>query len=362
MKRKNLAGLVVLFLLVFANCTGGSETDSGGDPTSSIWWPSSTPTSTVTPSPTVCPTIELPLSPPGTPTIRRTLYLILFDPTEASQIHVAPDEIMPVRAAIEALMQRMVHGGDRIAVFQLGCRYFDYSCRMNNFILPTPKPMGTLVPPSPTPVPTFTPVPSPTLPENWTLFKATEIARAATQTATAVVPTATAIAIKNICASSAWNRLYLEESQNAQATQSAFATQVASMASAEMESSQAAQIPTPYTSEVVFDGLEQISIILNNERNNFDRFVVLIFDSMRDWRVNMETGKVHDLSFGDSIDLQGAEVVMIMPDCLEAYDPPSCKTRSDIWAHLLIERFGAESVVPIPNKQVFEKVMSHLAP
>jgi len=322
--------------------------------------PTATPTNTVTPSPTTCPSITLPTIARGTPVPFRTLYIVLYDPSEVHQVNMSLEAAMPVRQAIEVLMKEVVRGGDRVAIFQLGCHYYDYGCRLVNFVLPTPQVKGTLVPPSPTPMPTFTPAPSPTLPQNWTLFRATEVARRATQTATAVAPTATSIAVANECAISAWNKLYLDSAHKAEATQSAFATQIANMADTEVESgisSRVAQVPTPYTNDTVFDGLEQASIVLNNERNNFDRFVVLIFDTMQDWRVDFDTGKVHDLSFADQIDLQEAEVLMIMPDCLEVYDPPYCKTRSDVWEHLLIKDFGAATAVAFPNKQVFEKII-----
>jgi len=348
--------VLVVLLLLLTGCDRRLLIDSK-------WIPTATPTSTVTPSPTVCPTIEFPSSPLETPNVRRTLYLILFDPNEAARIQMTAEEVMSIQQAIEALMQKVVQGGDRVAVFQMGCRHFDYRCRLSNFVLPTPKPVGTLVPPSPTPIPTFTPVPSPTLPKNWTLFKATMIARAATQTATVVVPTATAIAIINSCAVSTWKQLYLEEAQKIEATRSAFATQIAHDVRAEIETEsafQSSQIPTPYAADVVFDGLAQISVIINNEKNNFDRFVVLIFDTMRDWRVNMETGQVHDLSFRDKIDLQDAEIIMVMPDCREVYDPPVCKTRLDVWTHLLMEEFGASNVISVPNKQVLEKLLAFL--
>ena len=234
---------------------------------------------------------------------------------------------------------------------------------MVNSLLPTPPSMGTLVPPSPTPKPSLTPIPSPTISEDSTLFRQRKIARAATETATAIVPTATAIAIQNECAVSEWNKSYLEADTQRRATQSVFQTEVANLAATEVANGAASEkdIPTPYSPNVVFDGLAHASQVLRNERNHFDQYVILIFDTTEDWRLNIETGQIHDLSFANEIDLDQAQVFMIMPDCIETYDPPRCKKRADVWRPILMGKFGALSAEPIPNSRVLERLLTYLS-
>lgn len=350
--------IVVLILLALGGCTTG--------PGHMTIVPTATFTVTVTPSPTVCPTIVLPSAPSETPNALRTLYIVVYDPDEARSINVGLNQNLSLRDAIYQFVESVVKGGDRIVLLQMGCRYYDFvQCRKSNFLLPTPKPVGTVVPPSPTPLPTLTPVPTAELKENETLFRATQIARDMLQTATAVAPTATAIARMNVCAESAWKEEFLTASQAMQATQQAFATQIAGEAAtaiAPMSMNSLTPTPTPYTQEAVFDALYQISGVLRNEREHFDRFVVVIFDSMEDWRLNLETGQIHDLSFENGIDLGGAQVLMVMPDCKEVYDPPYCETRANTWRSVLKGKFNALMVEPIPNSQALEKIVQLASP
>lgn len=352
---KNIARKSLFFILFFLSILSGCRNPNN------IKIPTKTPTPSVTPSPTPCPSIELPPAPTSIVGLRNTLYIVLFDPEEAETINIRRNEPVNLNDAIINTLKIFVQGEDRVVLIKMGCRYYD-NCNIINYHLPAP-PSGEAIPPSPTAVPSFTPMPTPTQLEGATIFRETEVARSATQTATVIAQTETAIAGQNLCADSAWKALYLEESERAEATQSAFQNEMKDELGNQVNSGFTTNVSsTPYANDAVFDSLSHASFVLNQERINFQRYVILIFDTMEDWRLDLEDSTIQNLSFSDDIDLQDAEIFMVMPDCKTTYDPKYCDTRSRVWDEILKTNFGAKSVVPISNSQVLVDVKQALFP
>ncbi len=352
MKKWALSGffLLHLFMLMYvAGCNTG-----GVSVTFSI--PTPTFTYTVTPSPTRCPTIVLPDLPEKAPEPWTTLWIIAFNPETVRTLDLGSKQQLPFQEGLVKILQEWTREGDRIVVLQIGCRYFSNQCWRCNDLLPTPRPRKILVPPSPTLLPTFTP--SPTVDSRGkSLFVLTAEARHAAQTATAAAPTEVWIDLVNECAQEQWKSHYLATHEAYQKTQEAISALIASQVQQQAEhcTKMKTEVPTPYTPlGTVLDALYQISFVLHSERGNFDQYVVLLFDELRDWRVDNITGEIEDLTF--DIDLQDAEIFLFPPNCQEEYYPPECQPQIQTWKRILSERFHAKSVYAIPNSRILDRI------
>ena len=353
--------LALLMLLILPAC------GEPGKPVFSITLPIITDTATSTPSltptatPLKCPTVTLPPIPLEAPPEETTLFIVLFDPADIDLLYLSPTSSgMSLEPALSSILHAWVGEGDRVVFFQLGCRYHSPDCRLVNALLPTPLPRGPLAPPSPTYIPTLTPLPTPDSGTNRSLFSLTAEARHMTQTATYIAPTQTAIYVINGCAVKEWESQHLGTWEAYQATQTAIARQIEESVNQYItQMPPGDRRPTPYTPNVLLDGLYHASNFLTNERGNYDKYIILIFDKLEDWRVDLETGEVHDLSF--SIDLEGADAFLFAPDCEEEYFPPVCKTKYRIWQEILKTRFKARNVYPIPNSRIMERLQPFLS-
>ncbi len=347
--------LVVIIALNYAvvGCGEGSTTL----PTP----PRPTETPSPTSTPTQCPTIILPTLPTKVLQREQNLFIILVDTGKVGELKLGNTTPVPFKVALSTILHAWVGEGDRIVFIQLGCRYTNSGCYILNDILPTPFPRGSLAPPSPTFIPSLTPVPSPTPGTNLSLFQLTAAARHWRQTATIGTPTQGYIATINTCAIEEWKRRYLATYESYRATETAAKANVGHALDnslTEISVSPSGAIPTPYAPDVLLDGLYQASVVLNNERGNYDRFYILIFDDFQDWRVDEETGALHDLSF--PIDLEGADIFLFLPQCEETYLPTNCETLISSWQTLLLEHFRASSATPIPNSRIMERLQPFL--
>lgn len=86
---------------------------------------------------------------------------------------------------------------------------------------------------------------------------------------------------------------------------------------------------------VVFEGLAHVSVDMENRCDDFERCILIIVDDLDEHRP--------DRPIKLNIDLTNVEVISIMPNCAEIFQP-DCQARQNRWTNLF-EAYGASSVI-----------------
>lgn len=99
-------------------------------------------------------------------------------------------------------------------------------------------------------------------------------------------------------------------------------------------------IETPYSKDVVYEGLSHITIDFENECSKYNRCILIIIDDLQDWR----NADFHVQTPNLIINLSQAEIISVMPNCKDIIQP-SCTKLQHFWTGIFTKSFGARSVV-----------------
>lgn len=308
--------LTIFFIAIFilTACLGQSlATETNGDENSLS---SSTPT--------CVPYNEI--STPGDWETKKTLYIILFDPLLASE---TPIEYQDGNAAtnsyefVEGLSTKLLNPGSQVSVFQLGFRAYEnarYIRLVSNLEVP---PLYN----TPSIASTFTPIP---VVIETDLNDRGRIAatNAAAKTQTSVAVTSTSVYYNYLCDINNWNDTIGSTATHFKGMED---QEIASVATEIVKSKSVIPNETPYSSDVVFDGLYHATLDLTDSCPGYDECVLIIIDDLKTWTLENMLCKDCD------IDLSGLDkILVVMPNCRDI-NQPTCKTLQAFWNGQFIE-------------------------
>lgn len=109
-------------------------------------------------------------------------------------------------------------------------------------------------------------------------------------------------------------------------------------------------LETPYSQDVVYEGLSHATIVFNNLCDKFSRCVLLIISDMKDYRAGFK-GMIQD----GNIDLTNVEIITVMPNCEDIFQP-SCTDLENIWRNEFLLA-NAKTVYPLMNGDNLESYL-----
>lgn len=305
-----------LFVFLISACGFGNGTSGG----ISTWTPSPSAT------PTCDPNISL-ATPSGWDTNSR-LIVILFDPLSTGNNFLEYEngvKTNDVNAFMSNLIPKIIRPGDQISVFELGYRKYEDARYLRIFsyidvpqLYDTPQPEDTLTP----------------ITENVDLsleglaIKQATVQAAKTQLAHSF--TATAVVSENICKVTIWNdsAIYTATAYN-QTEIAEVATIKANITSAADTDTntggEPAAFETPYSDDVVYEGLYHTTFDLKSDCAFYDQCILLIIDTLDTWTFTNQLCDECDIDLSD-LDL----VYVLMPNCKDI-NQPTCKGLQEFW-------------------------------
>lgn len=319
----------ILAIFIISACSG----IGGGLPGVSTWTPSASPT------PTCDPNISL--STPSGWSTNSQLFIILFDPTSVGDEFLEfanGEKTQNVVEFISRIIPSIIRPSDQISIFQLGYRKYENAryLRVYSYIdLPqlydTPFPQNTL---------TALPVKVDSTLDGFLIKQATLQAE---KTQVSYSLTSTAIISDNKCKIEVWNdsavftaTSYKETEIAEISTIKANITDVAITATNVFDNILPAE--TPYSNQVVYEGLYHASFDILSDCDNYDKCVLLIIDTLNSWTYE------NQLCDNCNIDLKGIDLVyVIMPNCKDI-NQPTCTKLQDFWDTELT-KYGAPTAV-----------------
>ena len=305
---------ILIFVLFISSCIGRQLTPF--DSASQTSLPPSTPTCVP----------NMAISTPADWESKRVFYVILFDPSTTAENFVEyqnGEGTQNLYEFVQELSKKLINLGNQVSVFQLGQRSYESAryLRLESelevpLLYNTPSFVNT---PSPIPVVVSTDL------NDRAIIAATNQA-AKTQTAVAI--TATTIYSNYLCEIKAWNdtvgitATYFKEIEK---------MEKATLAAEIVNSNDTVPIETPYSKDVVFEGLYHATIDLNSDCPAYDECVLIIIDDLKTWTFE------NQLCDDCQIDLSGLDkIYAIMPDCRDI-NQPSCKKIQDFWNERFLE-------------------------
>lgn len=299
--------LIIIFVL--SACDGGTNTG----PSYSTWTPSPSATPTCIPSELSTPIGWNPSS---------KLIILLFNPNSKNEgvlEYENGEKTQNITDFVLRIIPAIAKSGDQISAFQLGFRKYEnarflriYSYTEVQKLYDTPSPNQTLTPIA------IEITPLSGLPK----VQATSLAM---PILTAHAATSTALAIDDICKKQNWNESGLYTATSLAKTQLAeVATVNADVAGIATGIIDINNAETPYSSDVVYEGLYHASIDIRSDCEKYDRCILIIVDDLNTWTFE---------NLGDfEIDLRGVDLVYsIMPNCKDI-NQPSCTKLQEFWA------------------------------
>ena len=317
------------------------------------------PTPSLTPTPTKrdCPP-PAGIITPERATIPSYLVIVLYDPDEprGAMDYVNGQNTSNVLDFIREVFQNIVQPGDHYAAFRLGCR--DYSCaRVINNNSPTLE--APLIAATPSPQSTLTPASTPTFARTEpSLFEKTQSARDYGATLTVQAATATEMAFEDDCAQIDWEESYAAQNAAWEATKAAAGAEFLAQIESDLNTYQSDvdDVPTPYDPHVLFEGLRDATIILQNECSKYDKCVLIIFDDLEEWR--MDADGYPDKPENMEIDFTNTEIITVMLRCADIYQP-DCRDVQNIWTPEF-DSYGSLSVEYCNGKDLEEFLINYL--
>jgi len=223
----------------------------------------------------------------------------------------------------------LLKSGDEITFYSLGYKYDDYNlARQWKFTSRIKNPPN--MQPSPTSISTYIPLATPvdtgeTLKDiqNQNNFKAT---------ATVYAAEATQVAFDHGCAMQEWEGIYSATQEIFLSTQEAEATAISTQIRGIAQGTPRVQA-TPFDYENVYEGLSHASTAMKGKCSEYERCILVIFDDMHDWRNASEKNEMPEYM---KIRLDNVEVITVMPQCLDIYQP-DCAKNITLWQSELTE-------------------------
>ncbi len=312
-KEKMFRGILFLILMVFVLSACVITPLGVGD------------VATWTPSPSATPTC-VPNSNPSTPIgwdPASRLIIILFDENSNNGEFLEfanGEKTQSVTDFIVHIIPSIAKSGDQVSVFQLGYRALEYEearfVRVYSYtetqqLYNTPAPNQTL-----TPIPIIaTPL------KGLSQVQATSLAA---PIHTAHAATSTALALDDNCRNENWTKSGMLTATSLAQTQAAeVAISNANLKGTATSFVDIAAVKTPYSSDVVYEGLYHASVDLKSDCAKYDKCILIIVDDLNTWTFKNQ---------GDfDIDLTGVDsVYIIMPNC-KSINQPSCAKYQDFW-------------------------------
>jgi hypothetical protein len=304
----------VFFIFLISACNGQNSNITG--------------ISTWTPSPSATPTCDPDISlatPSGWNTVSR-LIILLFDPhsTQDSTLELSDGKTTQnVIEFINTAFPKIIRPGDQVSIFQLGYRKYENARYLRAYsYIELPQLYDT-----PSPQETMTPLVIPvkgTL-ENFQIPKAT---LEAGKTQVAYNATATAIDSSYKCKVKIWNDSAIftatSYSQTEVAESSIILSNFIGAATTATKTVEDKTVPeTPYSNDVVYEGLYHASLDLESDCSNYDECILIVIDDLNTWTYGNR---------GDfEINLEGVSLAyVIMPNCKDL-NQPSCQKLKNFW-------------------------------
>ncbi len=275
-------------------------------------------------TPTCVPYNEI--STPGDWEIKKTLYIILFDPFLTSETPIEYQDGSVAKNAyefVEALSTKLLNAGSQVSVFKLGFRTYEnarYLRLVSNLEIP---PLYN----TPALSSTFTPIPVviETDLNDRGIIAATN---AAAKTQTSVAITSTSVYYNYLCDIKNWNDTIGSTATHFKNMED---QELASVATEIVKSNSVIPNETPYSNDVVFEGLYHATLDLKDSCPGYDECVLIIVDDLKTWTVeNM-------LCKDCNIDLSSLDkILVVMPNCRDI-NQPTCKAVQEFWNGQFIE-------------------------
>ncbi len=336
-------GLVLLFLFISA-CQANAE----GSPLAS------------SPTPIICPDAGTNNINLDAIDLRPKLIVILVGSTP-SQSEFSAQAL----GIIKDTLPLLIDPGDQIAVFRLGYRDYRDAIVLDvnpaqvarQAILPSPSAPATLVPET---ILTST---------SSTQLGQMRERNLATETAFALQSTATVEWANYNCAQLSWKNNFQAAASDWEGTKQAVVTGVANEIDAALAAyaqNNLTQAQTP-SANSVYEGLINASVVFDGvgctddrkETDIFKRCILIIFDSLHDWRrAQIEAGMIEPDKAWD-INLKNIEVLSIMLNCSRVYQP-DCAAWQTFWTPQFIDLFGSSSVDYLDNRDIENKLAGFL--
>lgn len=311
---------LILLILISTAITGCSISGQ-----KLISLPTATPV-TPTPTPRICKTSIVPFDQDAM-VLHPKFIVVLYDlsSTEGNYALEYGDSARTTDlfTFFENTFPDLLSSGDEITFFSLGYKYDDYNfARQEKYTSRIQNPPN--MQPSPTPISTFVPLATPvdtgeTLKDiqNQNNFKAT---------ATVYAAEATQVAFDHGCAMQEWEGVYSATHEYFSSTQEAEATAISTQIRGIAQSTPRVQA-TPFDYENVYEGLSHASTAMKGKCSEYERCILVIFDDMHDWRNASEKNEMPEYM---KIRLDNVEVITVMPQCLDIYQP-DCAKNITLW-------------------------------
>lgn len=316
--------LVILFSIIVIGC-GPNPFD-----------PTRTPTSTYSPTPTNCPPVTLDRTPvPGT--IKPYLILVLFEDTPGFHEQNNHDIDM-----LREVFSESAEPGDYILMMRMEPATLSSATFFQEKIALVPPPS---LPPLPTMYPTFTPIPPPTSTPDTTLGQ-TALANQVTRTVTASFPTAEYQSFLHQCAMNAWEVQFMS-------TQTSHDEEVEKVVNDSIDKIQDISVE-PISSTAVWNGLSHISLVLENECQNYQRCVVLIFSDMDEVYSDPRDTPIYLPLQGEN--QQKVEILISMRNCQFLFSG-ACNKWKTFWEEFFYSRSTPASFINANVEEVIESIL-----
>ncbi len=236
-------------------------------------------------------------------------------------------------AFIKDVLPELLGPGDQYSIFRLGYRSYEAARvdRYSSKIMESPQ-IGA------TPAP-YAILPSITPPIIYTDEAVLQKIKDENAYKTAVAEqqaTATQQDFEYHCNIAAFDNMFAATATMWSVTQTAVSTEISSKLD-EASTPPAVALQTPFA-DTVYEGLSEATVDFEAQCSHYDKCALLIIDDLYDWRNTTPDHKIPDLH----INLKNVEIISIMPNCTDIYQP-SCKNTQNLWTDEL-KGFGAKSV------------------
>lgn len=316
--------MIVMIILLVSSCQSPSISDITGI----------TPTP-VTPSPTprICPP-DINLETLDGLEIDPTFIVVLFDANSSfakPMEYINGENTTDVMNFIRSALPKILGPGDQYSIFSLGFRHYE-AAKLDRYysqITEAPDIIPTPIAPL-----TLTPIPTPTLSD---AVLENQVAKNEYESnVEAQNATATQAAFEYYCEISAYDGSYKLTATAWSVTKQAEADQIATQiyVAQNNREERLQTLETPFASNNVYEGLSHVTVDFESQCENYDRCVLIVIDDLTDWRP-----ETPDYLY---INLEGVDVVTILPQC-EDIIQPSCEKVKAVW-NPLFESYKAKSI------------------
>lgn len=317
-----------------SNTTVGGVLLSSCTPGTSLIGPTLTPTSTYTPSPTVCPPIDI--ATPGQAKTRSYLVIALFEDNPEHREYTLKDIEL-----LKGVLEEYAEPGDYINMLRMEPLTLESATFVSEKV-------GALAitpyPPLPTSYPTSTPYPPLSTTPSTTIGQ-TAVARDITATAQVVYATATHAGFLHNCALKQWDNDYSKiKSDHETAIRTKrleFTQRVSNDVTEGLQEN-------PISRTSIWYGLAYASTILENECKKYDRCFLFVFSDMVEIYKTPPTDLI--------INLKSAEVLITMRNCTFLFSA-DCGVWTDFWKQYLTDKTKTIDIINENASEVIEALL-----